>query len=188
MVPLTTLWLAILLSAVLVFIASSIMHMVLPYHRSDYKQLPDEDRVLAALRTVDLNRGLYVFPYSTHKNMKSPEIAEKQKLGPVGMLTVFPKGPVNMPKFLVQWFIYCLVVSFFTAYLTGRTVAAGAPYLGVFRVAGTTAFMAYGVGQITNGIWAGQPWDVTFKHVFDGLIFALLTGGAFGWLWPHSAS
>ena len=60
MVPLTSLWLPILLSAVIVFVASSIMHMLLPYHRSDYSQLPDEDKVLTALRGVALKRGLYV--------------------------------------------------------------------------------------------------------------------------------
>lgn len=185
MVPLTALWLAILLSVVIVFVASSIMHMVLPYHRGDYKQLPDEDRLLSALRAVDLKRGVYIFPYCTHKDMKSPAIAEKQKLGPVGSLTVFPKGPVNMPKFLTMWFVYCLIVGLFVAYLTGRTVAPGAPYLGVFRVAGTAAFLAYGVGQLSNGIWAGQPWGVTLKHVFDGLVYSLLTAGTFGWLWPR---
>ncbi len=185
MVELTALWIPILLSAVIVFIASSIMHMVLPYHRSDYKQLPDEDKVLAALRGAGLKRGVYMFPYSTHKNMKSPEILEKQKQGPVGTLTVFPTGPVNMPKYLVQWFVYCVIIGLFTAYLTGRTVHPGAQYLAVFRVAGTVAFMAYGVGQLSNGIWAGQPWSNTIKHAIDGLIYGLLTAGTFGWLWPR---
>ena len=185
MVPLTALWLPILLSAVIVFIASSLIHMVLGYHRSDYKQLPDEDRLLSALRGANLQRGVYTFPFCTHKNMKSPEMVEKQKLGPVGMLTIFPKGPVNMGKFLGLWFIYCLIVSFFTAYLTGRTVAPGMAYLAVFRVAGTAAFMAYGIGQIVSGIWGGQPWGNVIKHVVDGLIYSLLTAGCFGWLWPR---
>jgi hypothetical protein len=183
MVPLTALWLPILLSAVIVFIASSIMHMVLPYHRSDYRKLPDEDKLLAALRAAGLTRGLYMFPHCTHKDMKSPAIAEKQKQGPVGTMTIFPTGPINMPKYLATWFVYCLVVGFFTAYVAGRTVAPGAHYLAVFRVVGTVSFMAYGVGQLSNGIWAGQPWGVTLKHVFDGLVFALLTAGTFGWLW-----
>jgi hypothetical protein len=185
MVALTSLWIPILLSAVFVFIASSIIHMVLPYHRSDYKQLPDEDKVLGALRTTSLSPGLYVFPYCTHKDMKSPAIAEKQKQGPVGSMTVIPSGPPNMGKYLGTWFVYCVIIGFFTAYLTGRTVPAGAHYLAVFRVAGTTAFMAYGVGQLSDAIWKNQPWSNTIKHVFDGLIFALLTAGTFGWLWPR---
>src|SRR5579864_9203306 len=120
---LTALWVPILLSAVIVFIASSIMHMVLPYHKSDYRQLPDEDKILATLRPAGLQRGVYIFPYCTHQNMKSSEIQEKYKQGPVGMLTVFPSGPPAMPKFLGMWFAYCLIIGFFTAYLTGHTVA-----------------------------------------------------------------
>jgi hypothetical protein len=185
MVPLTALWLPILLAAVIVFIASSIMHMLLPYHRSDYQRLPDEDKLTAALRAAGLKRGLYVFPFCTHKEMKSPAMIEKYNQGPVGMLTVFPSGPPAMPKFLGMWFVYCLVIGFFVAYLTGHTVAPGARYLAVFRVAGTAAFLGYGLGHLVNSIWAGQPWSVTFKHVIDGLIFGCLTAGTFGWLWPR---
>jgi hypothetical protein len=184
-VPIHTLWLPILLSAVIVFVASSIMHMVLPYHRSDYKKLPDEDKVLAALRPAKLGPGLYIFPHCTHKDMKSPEIAEKQKQGPVGTMTILKSGPPNMAKYLVTWFIFCVVVGIFTAYLTGRTLPSGTVYLAVFRVAGTVAFMAYGVGQVVNSIWMGQPWSNTIKHVFDGLVYSLLLAGTFGWLWPR---
>lgn len=185
MVTLTALWLPIVLSAIIVFIASSIMHMLLPYHRSDYKQLPEEDKILAALRPAGLQKGLYVFPYCTHKDMKSPAIQEKYKQGPVGMLTVFPSGPPAIPKFMGQWFAHCLVIGFFVAYLTGHTVGFGASYLVVFRVAGTAGFMAYGLGTLSNGIWKGQPWGMTLKEAFDGLIFGLLTAGTFGWLWPR---
>ncbi len=182
---LAALWLPILLSAIIVFVASSIMHMLLPYHRSDYQPLPDEDKVLAALRAAGLKRGLYIFPFCTHKEMKSPAMVEKYKQGPVGMMTVFPSGPPAMPKFLGLWFVYCLLISFFVAYLTGHTVAPGANYLVVFRVAGCAAFLAYGLGHISNGIWKGQTWSMTIKEVIDGLIYGLLTAGTFGWLWPR---
>ena len=182
---LTALWLPILLSAVIVFVASSIMHMVLPYHRGDYRALPEEDKVLAALRPLGLTRGLYMFPFCTHKDMKSPAAQERFKQGPVGILTVFPSAPPAMPKFLVQWFVYCLVIGFFVAYLTAHTVMPGAHYLVVFRVAGTAAFLAYGLANLQNGIWKGQPWGMVLKEVFDGLIYGLLTAGTFGWLWPR---
>lgn len=185
MVSLTSLWLPILLSAVFVFVASSILHMVLTYHRGDYLRLADEESVLAALRAADVKRGLYMFPFGTHKEMKSPAMIEKYKQGPVGLLTIFPTGPVNMPKYLGMWFVYCVVVSLFTAYLSGRTVPPAADFLAVCRVAGTTSFMAYGVGQLTNGIWMGQPWSVTIKHVIDGFVFGLITALTFAWLWPH---
>jgi hypothetical protein len=185
MVPLTDLWLPILLSAVIVFVASSIMHMLLPYHRSDYQRLPDEDSVLIALRAAGLKRGLYVFPFCTHNEMKSPAVIEKYKQGPVGMMTVLPNGPPAMPKFLGLWFGYCLLVGLFVAYLSGRTLAPGTHYLEVFRVAGTAAFLAYGLGHLSNGIWKGQTLSMTIKEVVDGLVFGLLTAGTFGWLWPR---
>jgi len=185
MVPLAALWFPILLSAVIVFVASSIMHMVLPYHRNDYSQLPDEDKILAVLRAAALKRGLYVFPYCTHKDMKSPALIEKQKQGPVGFLTIVPSGPPVLAKFLIQWFVFCLVIGFFVAYLAAHTLAPGTNYLEVFRVVGTAAFLAYGLGNLSNGIWKGQKWSVTIKEVIDGLVFGLLTAGTFGWLWPR---
>jgi hypothetical protein len=117
--------------------------------------------------------------------MKTPAAIEKYKQGPVGFMTIFPSQPPVLPKFLAQWFVFCLVISFFVAYLAGHTVAPQAHYLAVFRVVGTAAFLAYGLGQLSNGIWKGQPWSNTTKEVVDGLIYALLTAGVFGWLWPR---
>ena len=185
MVSLAALWLPIVLSAIFVFIASSIMHMILPYHRGDYRALPDEEKLLTALRGAGLTRGLYVFPFGTHKDMKSPAMMEKYKQGPVGTMTVAPNGPPAMPRFLGMWFLFCLVVGLFTAYLAAHTVPVGAPYRAVFRVVGTTAFMAYGLGNLANAIWKMQTWSFTIKEVVDGLIYGLLTAGTFGWLWPR---
>ena len=185
MVPLAALWLPILLSAVIVFVASSIMHMLLPYHRSDYRKLPEEDKILAALRTANLTRGLYIFPFCTHKDMKSPALIEKYKQGPVGHMTILPNGPPVMPKFLIQWFVYCLLIGSFVACLAGSTLAPGTHYKTVFRVVGLAAFLAYGLGHLSNGIWKGQTWSTTIKEVIDGLVYALLTAGTFGWLWPR---
>lgn len=185
MVSLAALWLPIVLSAIFVFLASSIMHMILPYHRGDYRQLPDEEKLLTALRGAGLTRGLYILPFGTHKEMKSPAMVEKYKQGPVGMMVVAPSGPPAMPKFLGMWFVFCLVVGFFTAYLTAHTVPAGATYRAVFRVAGTAAFLAYGLGNSANSIWKMYPWSFTIKEVIDGLIYGLLTAGTFGWLWPR---
>jgi hypothetical protein len=185
MVPLASLWLSILLSAVIVFIASSIMHMVLPYHHSDYKKLPDEDKLLPVLRAADLKPGLYHFPFCTHKEMNSPETQARFKQGPVGLMTIMPSGPPAMPKFLSLWFVYCLIIGFFVAYLAAHTLSPGIHYLAVFRVVGTAAFIGYGLGNISNGIWKGQPWSNTIKEVVEGLVYGLLTAGVFGWLWPR---
>jgi hypothetical protein len=187
MVPLTALWLPILLSAVLVFGASAIMHMVLSYHRSDFRGLPDEDRVTEALRGAGVAPGPdYSFPYYSFKEMKSPAVIEKLKRGPVGLLTVFPSGPPAMGKNLFQWFLFCIVISVFAAYLTGRTLTEETGFLQVFRVVATAAFLGYGPAQAQESIWAGRSWVVTLKHIFDSLIYAVLTAGIFAWLWPKS--
>jgi hypothetical protein len=186
MIPIMALWLPILLSAVIVFIASSIIHMVLGYHRRDYTKLPDEDAVMEAMRRASPRPGYYVFPHAPDmKAMGSPEMIEKYKRGPLGFVTILPTGVPTMGKSLALWFAYCLVIAVFAAYLAGRTLDGGATYLAVFRVAGTAAFLAFGIGPLIDVIWKGQPWRMTLVHLFDGLVYSLLTGGTFGALWPR---
>ncbi len=185
MVPVLTLWLPVLLSAVAVFVVSSLIHMALRYHNSDYKKLPDEEKVLEALSKVDLPAGEYVFPWSDcGKDLKKPEFEAKLERGPAGFLTVFPRGPLGMGKSLVLWFLYCVVVGVFAAYLAGRALGPGSPYLAVFRFAGCTAFAGYSLALLQGSIWYRKPWLTTAKSMFDGLLYALVTGGVFGWLWP----
>jgi hypothetical protein len=185
MVSLAALWMPIVVSAVIVFVASSLMHMVLKYHQSDYKRMSDEASVTTALRGANLQPGMYMFPHCEHKEMNSPEAQAKFKQGPVGILTVMPSGVPAMPKFLGQWFGYCLLIGFFTAYVAAHTLPVGVHYLAVFRVVGTVAFMSYGLAYISGGIWKGQPWGNVIKDMVDGLVYALLTAGTFGWLWPR---
>ena len=157
MIPLTALWLPILLSAVIIFFASSIVHMVLSYHKSDYRKLPDEDPVTDAIRGAGVTRGpAYFFPYFSFKEMKSAPVIEKMKRGPVGLLTVLPSGPPAMGKNLVQWVLYCVVISIFAAYLSGRTLAPGTPFLQVFRIVGITALLGYGAAHAQESIWNGR--------------------------------
>jgi hypothetical protein len=186
MVPISSLWIPILLSAVIVFVASFILHMVLTYHRNDFKKLPNEDGLMEAFRKESIATGHYAAPHCREpKDMKSPEIIEKFTKGPVFFVTVIPSGPPAMGKNLALWFFYSIGVSIFVAYIAGRTLSAGTDYLTVFRVAGTIAFLGYGFGYILDSIWKGQPWSSTFKHIFDGLVYGLLTAGTFGWLWPR---
>ena len=185
MVTVPELWLPILLSAVLAFIASSVIHMVLRYHRNDFRRLPDEDAVISALRPLNIPPGMYVMPYASDTaEMKSPEYQEKLNAGPVGFMTFMRTGQVSMGGNLAQWFGYCLVVSFLAAYVAGRAVGPGGEYLEVFRFVCTSAFLGYSIGVMQNSIWYARPWSVTLKVMLDGLIYALLTAGVFGWLWP----
>ncbi len=186
MTPLTALWLPILLSAVLVFIASSIIHMVLGYHSGDFAPLPDEARFADAVRPLAIPPGDYLIPRArSMADMKTPEFVEKRKNGPVMVMTVFPNGITGMASNLIQWFVYSLVVSFFAAYIAGRAVAPGEDYLHVFRFAGATAFIGYSVALWQSSIWYRRKWSTTIKQTIDGLIYGLLTAGVFGWLWPR---
>jgi hypothetical protein len=185
MVGLTSLWLPIVLSAVLVFLVSSILHMVLPLHRSDFGKMPQEAEIMAAMRKAGVPAGEYVMPHcGKPADMKTPEYKEKLNAGPVGFISILPAGGFNMGSSLAQWFVYSLVIGVFTAYLAGRTLAPGADYLAVFRIAGTVAFMGYPVALWQNSIWSKRPWSTTLKFTFDGLVYGLFTGGVFGWLWP----
>jgi hypothetical protein len=185
MVPVTSLALPILLSAVIVFVASSIIHMVLRYHRTDFGRLPGEDEFMDAVRKSGASPGDYMFPHpGSPAMMKDPAFVDRVKKGPMGVLTVKKSGPPSMGVNLAQWFLYCVVVAIFAAYITGRALGPGAPYLSVFRFAGCTAFVGYSLALWQNSIWYKRKWSTTLKSTFDGLVYGLLTGGTFGWLWP----
>jgi hypothetical protein len=185
MVPLMSLILPIILSAVFVFVASAVIHMMLPYHQSDHKMVPGQDDVQEALRKFNLPPGDYMLPRpASMKEWRDPAFKEKFAKGPVLMMTVFPSGGMGMGTQLVQWFFYCVLMSVFAGYVAGRAVGPGTPYLTVFRFAGTTAFAAYVLAMWQQSIWYRRSWATTMKYTIDGLIFAGLTGGTFGWLWP----
>jgi hypothetical protein len=179
-----SLWLPILLSAVFVFVLSSIVHMVLQYHRNDFGGLPSETEVMDALRKFGIPPGDYMMPRAgTPEAMRSPEFLEKYKKGPVAIMTILESGTPSMTGNLVLWFLYCVVVGVFAAYVAGHTLPSDASYLSVFRIAGTTAFAGYALSQLQNSIWYKRKWGTTLKVMFDGLLYALVTGGTFGWLW-----
>jgi hypothetical protein len=186
MVALSALWMPIVVSAVFVFIALSVLHMLPAWHKGDMIALPDEDKVMETLRALNVQPGDYRFPYgSTVKEMEAPAFLEKMKAGPVGNMTIQPSGDINMGKLMGQWFVYSLVIAVIVAYVTGRTRAPGAPYLEVFRVSGTVTFCCYSVAHWQNWIWWGKSTRFTLTNTLDGLVYALLTAGTFGWLWPR---
>jgi len=185
MVSILSLWLPILLSAVGVFVVSSFIHMVLAYHRKDFGKIPQEQEVIEALRKFDLPPGEYVLPHAgSPAGMKDPAYLEHLEKGPSGFFTVCPKGPPAMTGSLIMWFVYSLIVGILAAYITSRAVGPAPEYLTVFRFAGATAFIGYSVALMQNSIWYRRKWSSTFKSMFDGLIYALVTAGFFGWLWP----
>jgi len=186
MTEIQALWLPILLSAVIVFAVSSVIHMFTPWHKGDYPKIPNEDRVMDALRPLAIPPGDYMFPRpGSMEEMRSPGFAAKRAKGPVMIVTVMPSGPVAMGRELVLWFLYSVVVGTFVAYIAGRALAPGAEYLRVFQFVGTSAFLAYSFALWQLAIWYRRSLGTTFRSTVDGLIYALLTAGTFGWLWPR---
>jgi hypothetical protein len=186
MIGLATLWLPILLSAVVVFLASSVIHMMTPWHKGEYPAVPNEDAVMKALRPFAIPPGDYMMPKpASMEAMKSPEFLEKRTQGPVLVMTVLPNGPWTMGKALTNWFLYSVVVSIFAAYITSHALPAGSSYLEVFRFAGATAFAGYSLAIWQMRIWYNRALRSTITSTIDGLLYACLTAGVFGWLWPQ---
>jgi hypothetical protein len=185
MTPLAQLWLPILISTLAVFAASSIIHMAPLWHRTDYPALREQDRVMDALRPFQLEPGDYMVPRAgSSAEMRTPEFMEKYNKGPVLVVTVVPSGAWSMGKTMSQWLAYILVVSFVSAYVASRAVPPGGEYLSVFRFAGVAAFLSYTLALPPISIWYHRAWSMTAKSTLDGLIYALITAGVFGALWP----
>jgi len=185
MVSLGALWMPILVSAVIVFIASSIIHMFLPLHKKDFADLPNEDQAMAALRGLNLPAGDYMMPKpKSMDDMKSDAFQAKSKQGPRVLMTVLPPWNGGMSQELTRWFIYIVIVSIYSAYVGGATLAPGTEYLRVFQVVGATAFACYALALWPQVIWFKKSVRTTLISTFDGLVYALLTAGVFGWRWP----
>jgi hypothetical protein len=171
MIPLAQLWLPALVAAVLIFVASSLIHMVLKWHNSEYRPFADEEAVRAAMRGDPA--GQYTVPYiGDMKRMKEPQMQRKFEEGPVAFVTVRPHGSFSMGAPLAMWFAYTFVIS----------VVAGCVALGTPVSAGIVAFVAYAGGAIQHGIWMGKPWSSVAKEILDAAIYGVITGAAFAWL------
>ena len=185
MVSLTALWLPILLSAVAVFVVSSLVHMVIRYHQTDYGQLRGEDEIMAAIGKHHLEEGAYMFPHAGSPGaMREPAFIEKRTRGPAGMITIMPNGMPPLGGYLAKWFVYSLVVSLFAAYLASRALPPAAQTSEVFRFTATLGFMGYGLALIPESIWFHRPWPTTIKNLVDAALYAAATGAIFCWLWP----
>jgi len=177
---LSELWAPILLSAVFVWLASAIMHMVLPHHKGEFGGLPDEEKFVSAMEGVP--PGQYMFPWGDFAYMKSPEYVEKAKRGPNGTLYILP-GPFNMGRNLVLTLLQYVVVGIFIAYVLWNAFGPGNHrYLDLFQVAGAAAFLCYGLGWMPHMIWYGEKGF--WANMFDGIVYSLITAGTFAWLWP----
>lgn len=184
-VELLSLWMPVLISAVIIFVASAIIHMGPLWHKGDYPKLPDENRFMEAVRPMNIPPGDYMVPRcSGGADMKSPEFAEKLEKGPIMIMTVMPNGQWSMGRPLFLWFIYCVIVGVFAAYIASLALPKGAHYLKVFQIVGAVGFAGFWLALLQMWIWYRRSGLITFKYFFDGLLYACLMAGTFGWLWP----
>lgn len=183
---LLALWLPILLSAVVVFVLSSLIHMVLKWHASDYNGFANEDAVRAAISAGRPAPGRYVIPHCRDmKEMGSEAMQRKYREGPVGHITLGASGVPGMGKYLGLWFLWSLVVSVVAAYLAsrlfgfnlGRAAAAA-------KMVGAVTFIAHGFGTVTESIWSLRPWSMSVKYLLDAALYAIGAALVFLWLWP----
>lgn len=185
MTGLVLLWLPILLSVVLVFVASSVIHMASPWHKNDYPRLPDEDAFRRAVGPLDLPPGDYMVPRPlSREDLRTPEFAEKANQGPNVVMTVLPKGPWSMGRNFTLWILYIFAVTTLSAYVAGRALPPGSEYMRVFQFISTVAFIGYAAALWQMSIWYRRAWNITLKATVDGLIYGMLTAGVMGWLWP----
>jgi len=184
MSTLTSHWLPVLLSSVAVFVVSSLMHMLLPWHRSDQAKLPNEAAVADILRSIPA--GDYRMPFASGpEEMRSAEFMERAAKVPMAIVTIMAGDMTSrFKRALFQWFVYSLVVSWLAGHIAGSTLAAGASSEMVFHTVGLTAFLGYGMALAQQPIWGGKPWIPTLKSMVDALIYAAVTAGIFVWCWP----
>jgi hypothetical protein len=174
-------WLTILLSAVAVFVASSLIHMLFKWHNRDYRKLPNEDAVRAAINAGQPGPGLYVLPhYLDARECSAEEAQAKFREGPVGKLMLRRPGAMSVGPMLLQWFGLNLVVALVAACMA---IGAMSPQHAA-HTAGLATLLAYGAGAVSESIWMGKPWAATLKDLLDALIYAIVTTLVFMWLWP----
>jgi hypothetical protein len=170
----------IVASAVLVWLMGALIWTVLPWHKSDFSKTSDEAAVRSALK--GLSPGWYNVPHcNSMDELKNEDMQQKFKDGPLAFITIVPSGLPQMGGKLVSMIVYNLIVAVLCAYMI-TILGTDGTYLHVFRIACTTAFIAYGVAYIQDSIWFGRPWANTLKSFLDAAIYGLLTGGVFGWL------
>ena len=184
MVELTSLWLPIVLSSVVLFFLSFLAWMVLPHHKPDWRGLPEENSFGTALSSLNLPPGNYAFPYcETTAEMKSEAFLERQKQGPNGTLQLWD-GPCNMGANLVCQFLFFLATSFCLAYLATLGLQAGADFMTVFRFVGTAGILTYTAAAVPGSIWFKMRLP---GYIIDGLMYGLATGAIFAIFWPAAS-
>ncbi|MDO8544883.1 MAG: hypothetical protein Q7S40_30935 [Opitutaceae bacterium] len=186
MTALLTLWLPILLSAVVVFVISSLIHMVIKWHAPDYRGFANEDAVRDAIRAGNPAPGRYVVPYCADmKEMGGEAMLKKYREGPVGHIVLAPAGAPNMGKHLGLWFLWSLAIAAVAAFLATRLLGLDHSHArAAAKLVGAVTFIAHGFGTMQESIWMARPCSSSAKYLLDAALYAVGSGCVFLWLWP----
>ena len=177
-------FLPIVTTAIAVFIASSLIHMVFKWHNSEYRPLPNEDDVRKVIGSANLEPGLYATPHCPDmKEMGSEAIQQKFRDGPVCLITMRKAGAPAMGKYLLQWFIFSFVIAAFGAWVASHAYGTSGNAHLVGHFVGLFSFFAYGCGSVQESIWMGRPWSATLKNILDAFIYGVLSALIFWQLW-----
>jgi hypothetical protein len=184
MADLMGLWLPIVAAAIAVFVASSLVHMVFKWHKSDFGRLSDEDEVQSVLRKAGAARGQFIVPYCQDmKESQSEAMKAKYIAGPIASITVFPSGVPTMGPMLGKWFVQNLVFATIAAAIALQVYGRGEHGHEAGHLAGLLTALAYGGGSIGQGVWMGKPWRVVALDLLDALIYGTVTALVFWKLW-----
>jgi hypothetical protein len=180
---LISLWLAVLVSGVTLFFISFLTWAVLPFHKHDFTPLADDEPVRAAVRSLGLPPGHYMFPYAaTEAQSRTPEYQAKYKAGPSGVLTVFRDA--NMKVNMLLTCLTFLVVSFLIAYLLSITLERGAGFWRVFQVGATAGILAFSFAQLPHQVWFQATTGAKLAAFIEGVIYGFASGAVFALMWP----
>ena len=187
-VSLLSLWAPILLGTLLAWVASALIHMLLKYHNADHRALPNEAEVAAAIAAGRPSPGIHTLPHcSDMKQMGDPALQQRFRDGPVAVVTVMRPGLPAMGKLMLQQILYFLFGTALVGFCATLALPPGASYLVVFHFVAVVGFLAFGWAVIPYSIWYGHPWATSARYLLDGLIYALVIAGCYGWLWPSAA-
>lgn len=190
---LSHLWFPIVTSAVAVWIASALAWMLVGHHKGEWKQVPNEDEFIATIRRLGIPPGSYGFPEfrrleGMSKEEKRGKWEEMQK-SPIGLLRVW--GPIRMGRSMLLTFVVLLVTSVLIGYLGWNALPHGTAlgesrpeFTKTMQITGTAGILAYCVAGLPNDIWFQRSRREIAACLLDGVVFGLITGAVFAWLWP----
>ncbi|MEM7228707.1 MAG: hypothetical protein AAF432_07825 [Planctomycetota bacterium] len=183
-VQLMDLWLPILVGGVVGFFMSFLLWAVLPHHNAEWKKLPNEDAMMAEIRSGSVPPGQYMFPrFENMSDLKDPEKKKRYEEGPMGMVAVWPGVP-NMGLNMVLTFLFYLVSCTLIAYVGTVALDKSVERITVFQLLTTVSVMTFAFGSIPNGIWFRKPLRAVVTEFLDCLLTGSVIGAVFAMLWP----